>query len=68
VYAFDEPCDMRKSFDTLTALVVEHMRHDVLAGDVYLFISRDRKRAKALYQVQCRAKREPVGVRSSRLL
>ena len=49
VYAFDEPCDMRKSFDTLTALVVEHMRHDVLAGDVYLFISRDRKRAKALY-------------------
>jgi transposase len=49
VYAFDEPCDMRKSFDTLTALVVEHMRHDVLAGDVYLFVSRDRKRAKALY-------------------
>jgi len=40
VYAFDEPCDMRKSFDTLTALVVEHMRHDVLAGDVYLFVSR----------------------------
>ncbi|HEY3497837.1 MAG TPA: IS66 family insertion sequence element accessory protein TnpB [Polyangiaceae bacterium] len=49
VYAFDAPCDMRKSFDTLTALVVEHMKHDVLAGDVYLFVSRDRKRAKALY-------------------
>lgn len=42
VFAFDEPCDMRKSFDTLTALVVEHMRHDVLAGDVYLFVSRVR--------------------------
>lgn len=49
VYAFDEPCDMRKSFDTLTALVVEHMRHDVLTGDVYLFVSKDRKRAKVLY-------------------
>jgi transposase len=46
VYAFDEPCDMRKSFDTLTALVVEHMRHDVLAGDVCLLASRDHKRAK----------------------
>jgi transposase len=49
VYAFDEPCDMRKSFDTLTALVTEHMKHDVLAGDLYLFVGRDRKRAKVLY-------------------
>jgi transposase len=49
VYAFDEPCDMRKSFDTLTALVTEHMKHDVLVGDLYLFVSRDRKRAKVLY-------------------
>jgi transposase len=49
VYAFDEPCDMRKSFDTLTALVTEKMRHDVLVGDLYLFVSRDRKRAKVLY-------------------
>ena len=49
VYAFDEPCDMRKSFDTLTALVTEKMKHDVLVGDLYLFVSRDRKRAKVLY-------------------
>ena len=49
VYAFDEPCDMRKSFDTLTALVTGHMKHDVLAGDLYLFVGRDRKRAKVLY-------------------
>ncbi|MDB4972534.1 MAG: hypothetical protein JWN48_875 [Myxococcaceae bacterium] len=49
VYAFDEPCDMRKSFDTLTALVTEHMKHDVLAGDLFLFVSRDRRRAKVLY-------------------
>jgi transposase len=49
VSAFDEPCDMRKSFNTLTALVTEHMKHDVLAGDLYLFVGRDRKRAKVLY-------------------
>jgi len=49
VYAFDEPCDMRKSFDTLAAIVTEHMKRDVLVGDLYLFVSRDRKRAKVLY-------------------
>jgi len=49
VYAFDEPCDMRKSFDTLAALVVEQMNHDVLVGDLFLFISKDRRRAKVLY-------------------
>lgn len=49
VYAFNEPCDMRKSFDTLTAIVTQQMKHDVLEGDVFLFVSRDRKRAKALY-------------------
>lgn len=49
VYAFDEPCDMRKSFDTLTALVSEHMTRDVLSGDLFLFVSRDRRRAKVLY-------------------
>jgi transposase len=49
VYAFDEPCDMRKSFDTLTALVVERMSRDVLSGDLFLFVARDRRRAKVLY-------------------
>jgi transposase len=49
VYAFDEPCDMRKSFDTLTSLVVERMSRDVLSGDLFLFIARDRRRAKVLY-------------------
>jgi transposase len=48
VYAFDEPCDMRKSFDTLTALVTQRMGRQVLTGDLFLFIGRDRPRAKAL--------------------
>ena len=29
--------------------MTEHMKHDVLAGDLYLFVWRDRKRAKVLY-------------------
>lgn len=35
VYAFDEPCDTRKSFDTLAALVIGRMNHDVLNGDLF---------------------------------
>ncbi len=49
VHAFGAPCDMRKSFDTLSALVVEQMRLELLSGDVFLFVGRDRKRAKALF-------------------
>jgi transposase len=49
VYAFDEPCDMRKSFDTLAALVSEKMKRPVITGDLFLFVGRDRRRAKVLY-------------------
>lgn len=49
VYAHAEPCDMRKSFNTLAALVEQRLRRDVLEGDLFLFVSRDRKRAKVLY-------------------
>jgi len=48
-YAFDEPCYMRKSFDTLAALVTERMGRQVLTGDLFLFVGRDRRRAKVLY-------------------
>jgi transposase len=40
---------MRKSFDTLTSIVAQSMEHDVFTGDLYLFVSRDRRRAKVLY-------------------
>jgi transposase len=49
VYAYGQPCDMRKSFDTLSALVTEGMGRDLLGGDVFLFVGRSRKRAKALF-------------------
>ena len=48
VHAFGAPVDMRKSFDTLSALVTQQLGEDLLSGDVFLFVSKDRKRAKAL--------------------
>lgn len=49
VYACLAPTDMRKSFDTLSALVAQALGRDLLSGDVFLFVSRSRKRAKALF-------------------
>lgn len=48
VFAYGAACDMRKSFNTLSGLV-STMGHDVAAGDVFLFVSRNRKRAKVLW-------------------
>lgn len=49
VFVNRAPTDMRKSFDTLAALVGQQMGCDVLSGDVYLFVGRDARRAKVLY-------------------
>jgi len=49
VFMHDEPTDMRKSFNTLSALVEHQMARELLDGDLFLFVSRDRKRAKVLY-------------------
>ena len=49
VYAFTERVDMRKSFNTLGAIVEQEMKRSILTGDMFLFVSGDRKRAKVLY-------------------
>jgi transposase len=49
VYAYRAPVDMRKSFDTLTALVVQGLQRDILAGDMFVFVSKTRRRAKVLF-------------------
>ena len=49
VYAFGAAVDMRKSFDTLSAIVREQVKHDVLDGALYVFVGKDRRRAKVLY-------------------
>jgi len=49
VWVHTEPADMRKSFNTLSALVTGEMHREVLSGDLFVFLSRDRKRAKVLH-------------------
>ena len=48
VYLCTAPTDMRKGFDTLAALVQEHLGRNPLSGDLFLFLSRSRDRLKAL--------------------
>lgn len=48
VFAYGAPADMRKGFDGLHALVREGIGRDPLNGDLYLFVSRNRIRAKVL--------------------
>jgi transposase len=49
VYAYGEPCDMRKSFNALSGLVKQELGRDFFSGDVFLFVGKDRKKAKALF-------------------
>jgi transposase len=48
VYAYGAPVDMRKGFDGLSALVMNDLGRDPLAGDFYVFTNRTGRRAKVL--------------------
>jgi len=48
VFVFGRPADMRKGYDGLLGLVTQVMGRDVMAGDMFLFISKTRQRAKVL--------------------
>jgi transposase len=43
------PVDLRRGFDRLAALVVQELRRDPLSGECFLFVSRQRTRAKVLF-------------------
>jgi transposase len=49
IYLASGPTDMRKGFDTLAALVRDHLGHDPLSGCLFLFVGRGRDRIKILY-------------------
>jgi transposase len=49
VYFCLSPCDMRRSFDGLHALVRDHLQLDAFAGHLYLFANKRRDRVKILY-------------------
>ena len=49
IYYCAAPTDMRKGFDSLAALVRDHLGHDPLSGHLFLFLGRSRDRLKILY-------------------
>ena len=49
VFVHREPVDMRKAYDTLSALVTVGLKKTLTSGDVFVFVGKTRRRAKALY-------------------
>ena len=49
IYLSTTPADMRKSFDGLFALAVNHLGRDPLRGGLFVFLNRRRDRMKLLY-------------------
>jgi transposase len=49
VYLAASPCDMRRSFDGLHALVSAVLQLDAFAGHLFVFANRRRDRVKILY-------------------
>jgi transposase len=49
VYLCLTPCDMRKSFDSLQALVRDYLELDAFAGHLFVFSSRRKDRVKIFY-------------------
>lgn len=49
VYLCTAPCDMRRSFDGLYALVTSVLQLDAFTGHLFVFANRRRDRVKILY-------------------
>lgn len=49
IYLWRGVTDMRKSYDSLAALVQYHMKSDPYDGSLYVFCNRSRNRLKILY-------------------
>ena len=49
IYVARGATDMRKSFDTLAALVIDVIDEDPMSGHLFLFVNRRKNRAKVLW-------------------
>jgi len=49
IYLFVPPADLRKSYDGLASLALEHLKKNVLDGGLFVFFNRRRDRVKLLY-------------------
>ncbi len=48
VFARVQPTDLRRGFNGLSALAIAELGHDLLEGDLFLFVNRTRTSAKIL--------------------
>ncbi len=48
VFARNKPTDLRKSYDTLSAIVKGELAQELLDGDLFLFLNKARNRCKVL--------------------
>jgi transposase len=46
---YNQPTDMRKSFDALCGLVRNELKRDPLSGEVFMFLNRSRTHLKLLH-------------------
>lgn len=46
---YGKPCDMRKSFDSLSGIVRSELGKDPVSGEVFLFLNKPRNRLKLLH-------------------
>ena len=49
VFLAVEPCDMRKGFEGLTALVAERLKEELRSGALYVFSNKKHTRLKVIY-------------------
>jgi len=47
-WLYNQPCDLRKSYNSLSGFVVKIMHRNVLNGDAFIFINRNRNKMKIL--------------------
>ncbi|MBA5793434.1 IS66 family insertion sequence element accessory protein TnpB [Flavobacterium sp. xlx-214] len=48
-FLYQEPCDMRKSFDGLCGLISSGMQRSATSGEVFVFLNRNRTHIKLLH-------------------
>ena len=49
VYLATEPCDMRKSFEGLSAVIEQQLKESPLSGAAFIFTNKKHNRLKILY-------------------
>jgi transposase len=48
-YFYNQPTDMRKSFNSLSGLISNHMQLNALSGGIFIFINKKRNQIKLLH-------------------